>query len=261
MPTTPVGQLPYPQGTDPPVIPTDMQALAAGFDGWVSAQDAALQGRLAAVSSRLSAVSTRLATVNSAVTVANTGMTAGDTAIASAQSAQNAVLTRLTTQDTAASTLQARYNNDNAELSQFRNFTPLGSTGALSSSTNVSNDASGAVFWLGSFNFTVNAPAPVWRVTFCGNAQIASSDTAGRVELRVCAGSPSVAWASFTAQAFLARQNNSGYVPFSVSTTVAAGVLRNVPVQIALGAQGTAGYRISATVQNATLQYLQSGGF
>lgn len=262
MPATPVGQIPYPQGTDPPVIPSDMKALASGTDGWVSSLDAALQTRLGAVTSRLSAVSTRLTAVKAATTVANTNMDSGDTAIASGQTAVNNVLSRLATQDTTAAALQTRYTNDNNELDQFRNFTPLGSSGALSFINSVSNDSSGNQFWLGAFNFSVNAPAPSWRVTFSIAAQITSNDQTGRAEFRICpAAAPTAVWASFVTRSFLGRQGNSNLVPISMSATVNAGNLRNVPVQIAVGVQGTPGYPISAFIQGATIQYLQSGGY
>lgn len=261
MPATPVGQIPYPQGTDPPVIPTDMKNLAAGTDGWVSSMDAALQARLGAVSSRLSSVASRLAVVNTATTTAGTNMTSGDTAIAANQAAVNAVVTRLGTQDTSAAAVQTRYTTDNNELNTFRNFTPLGSSGALAFSNSVQNDASGATFWLGSFNFNVNAPAPVWRVTFSIAAAITMSDLNGRMEFRICAGTPTATWGNFVTQSLYARQNNANYVPVSMSATINAGSLRNQPVQIALGVTGFRGYRISAYIQDATLQYLQSGGY
>lgn len=261
MPATPVGQIPYPQGTDPPVIPTDMQNLAAGTDGWVSSLDMALQGRLSVVSSRLSAVASRLATVNTATATAGTNMTAGDTAIAAEQGSVNAVLTRLNTQDTTAAALQTRYTTDNAELDHFRNFTPGGASGALSFNSNVLNDSSGSVFWLGGFNLNVNAPAPSWRVMFNIAAQISMSDLNGRMEFRICAGSPAAAWGNYATQSYLARQGNSNIVPVSLSATISAGNLRNVPAQFSLGVQGLPGYRISAYIQQATIQYLQSGGY
>jgi hypothetical protein len=262
MPTTPVGQIQYPQGTDKPQIPADMKTLASGTDGWVSSMDMALQGRLAAVSSRLGAVATRLAVVNTASGTANTNMTSGDTAIATEQNAVGSVLARLAMQDTAAAALQTRYTTDNNELNNFRNFTPSGALGAAAAfSNNVINDSSGSIFTIGGFNLTVNAPAPSWRVSFVIPASIAMSDTNGLLELRICTGSPTASWNNTSQGTFLARQGNSNTVPVLMSAPVSGGTMRNVPFQIAVLIRGKAGYRVSANVQDATLQYLQSGGF
>lgn len=143
MPVTPVAGIPYPLGTAPPVIPTDMSALATQTDSWVSGLDTALSSRLSAVSSRVTAVSARVANSATNLATSNTTMSTADTAIATANSALSAVETRLSSQDATAASLQSRYTADTTAITQLQWDTPRGVLFNSGSTSGVSISGSG----------------------------------------------------------------------------------------------------------------------
>lgn len=165
MPVTPVGQIPSPQGTDPPVIPSDMKNLATRADAWITSLDTAFQNRIGAVVGRLNSVHTRVTTTSSNVAALTTTMSSGDTAITAAQNSLTSVETRLNTQDTTAAALQTRYTSDLTELGTLESKTPKG-VKALFTNTNAWSLSSVVAAWITQQTFNCDGPGAIYRVAF-----------------------------------------------------------------------------------------------
>lgn len=262
MPTTPVGQLPYPQGTDPPTIATDMKSLATQADGWVSALDAALSTRIGAVGTRLDAVTTRLTTTSTNLSASNASLTAGDTAITGAQNALTAVETRLNSQDTAASTLQTRYTTDNNNLLALSRNTPLGVTKIFPKGPVVSS-SSGLNGWLATAGYMVSsASRPLFRVSFTGAINIYSANNSPLFELRLCYGIGGTvpSWNSYAVQTFYAAPAYSGWQTFSLSAIYGPGSVTNNTVALGIGYWLDSGsMTFDIQIQSGSIQYMTTG--
>lgn len=165
MPTTPVGQIPYPQGADKPVISSDMKSLATVADTWTSSLDTAFQNRIGTITSRLNAVHTRVTGTNSNLATLSATMNAGDAAITSEQNSLTAVEARLAAQDTSAGALQTRYTNDLTELTHLETKTPKG-VKALSTTGSSWSIGTIVASWITQRTINCDGPGAIYRVCF-----------------------------------------------------------------------------------------------
>lgn len=261
MPVTPVGQIPYPQGTDKPFIPADMAALAGRADAWVSGLDSALDGRVTAVGSRLDAVGVRLNSTSANLSAANTSMSSGDTALTAASAALTTVENRLTAQDATAATLQSRYATDSTNLNNFANHTPLGVTKIAARSSPIT-DGSSSVNWLSTSYFNIGLAAnPTFRVSFTVNL-IANTYNTGWVEFRVCAGvgtSGNPSWGSYFSQNSYTQSTDLNPQSFTVATIVSVGLVSTSGVIISLGCAGSGTLNYTASIDSGSIQYMTTG--
>lgn len=259
MPLTPVGQIPYPQGSDKPLIPADMKALADRTDGWVSGMDSALDGRITAVGSRLDAAGVRLGNTATNLNSANALMTSAVGVFAVEDPALTAVESRLATQDTTASTLQGRYTTDYNNLNNFANRTPMGLAKIINASSTVTTGSS-VTQWFGISYFNLGAATSgTFRVSFSASVKANNVNT-GSVELRVCSGvgaSGTPSWSQFHTQTFFRQVYDQGFQSFMMCTMATVNVgSPGGSIILALGATGDGTMNYSVKINSGSIQYM-----
>src|ERR1044071_4477694 len=260
MPVTPVGQIPYPLGTDKPLIPADMKNLATVADNWISSLDSALQTRLGTVSTRLTTLAGNLAATTNDLAAANAPMTQGDSAIAAEQNSLTAIENRLTAQDATAATLQNRYNSDVSSITSFANKTPIGLVGSAFQYSFTNNGNPNPILVTSVSYNIIGVANPVFYAAYSINLNGGLSQ--GSIDLRICTGTgTSPQWGNYEVNAIYSGTDHFGTTSFTLASMFNVDTVTNNSVSIGLMFQTNSGSPLTVTVASGHVRYMQQSGY